>query len=163
MRSALMKRCVRAMALAAVMASVFFDGSRLGLAVAAATGCETDMRVLVIAADGNEADLPAITTTFDYLGTPYTLYVANKTPGGLTADRLSSGCHANYQAVIVTLGAVDNAWSGILTPTELQALHTFESQFKLRQVVWYTYPNDFGLVANGPAVSTIGATPLTVS
>jgi len=151
------------MALAAVMASVFFDGSRPGLAVAAATGCGTDMRVLVIAADGNEADLPAITTTFDYLGTPYTLYVANKTPGGLTADRLSSGCHANYQAVIVTLGAVDNAWSGILTPTELQALHTFESQFKLRQVVWYTYPNDFGLVANGPAVSTIGATPLTVS
>ena len=46
-------------------------------------------------------------------------HIAKNTPGGLTPDRLSSGCHANYHGVIVTLGAVDNAWSGILTTTDL--------------------------------------------
>jgi hypothetical protein len=151
------------MAVAAVMTSVLFEGGRPGFTVSAATGCGIDMRVLVISADGNEAGLPAITTTLDYLGTPYTLHVANTAPGSLTTERLSSGCHANYHAVIVTLGVVDNVWSGILTATELQALHTFESAFKVREVVWYTYPNDFGLVANGPAVSTIAAPPLKVS
>lgn len=163
MRSGLIRRCLRAAAAALVMAPVCFEGSRAGGALAAATACGADMRVLVISADGNEANLPGITTTLDYLGTPYTLHVAAKTPGALTADRLSSGCHANFQAVIVTLGIVDNAWSGILTASELQALHTFESEFRVRQVVWYTYPNDFGLVANGPAVSTIGVAPLPVS
>ena len=78
------------------------------------------------------------------------MYVASQTPGGLTADRLSSGCHANYQAVIVTTGIVDNTWSGVLSTVELQALHTFETQFKAREVVWYTFPNDFGLGLRQP-------------
>src|SRR4051794_3827764 len=35
-----------------------------------------DLKLLVIAADGNEADLPAIRQALDYLGEPYTVYVA---------------------------------------------------------------------------------------
>jgi len=130
--------------------------------IAAQSTCGTEMRLLVIAADGSEVDLPAITTTLNYLGTPYTLHIARQAPGTLTADALSSGCHANYQGVIVTTGTVDNQWSGVLTGSELQALHTFETQFKVRQVVWYTFPNDFGLMWTGNAVSTIGA-PMQVS
>jgi hypothetical protein len=125
--------------------------------------CGTDMRVLVISANGAEPSLQAITRTLDHLGTPYTLHVASQARGTLTADRLSNDCHANYQAVIVATGLVDNAWSGVLTATELQALHTFESQFKVRQVVGYTFPNDFGLTFTGTTVSTIGAPPLQVS
>ena len=128
------------------------------------TGCGMDMRVLVISADGAEADLPAITTTLDYIGTPYTVYVAKGTPGGLTPDRLNNGCHANYQAVIITTGAVDNQFSGVLTMNELQALHTFESQFRVREIVWYTFPNDFGLTFTGNTANTIlPAAPLPVT
>jgi hypothetical protein len=155
-----MKRCVSALAVAAVVATGFFYA---GTRVDAAAGCGVDMRVLVISADGQEADLPGIRTTLDYLGTPYTVYVASASPGGLTADRLSNGCHANYQAVIVTTGLVDNAWSGVLNATELQALRSFEIQFKIRQVVWYTFPNDFGLTYAGSAVNTIGQAALPVS
>ena len=157
-----MKRYVSAMAVAALVATGFFQSAERLLA-AGPMVCGIDMRVLVISANGEEADLPGITTTLDYLGTPYSVYVASRTPGGLTADRLSNGCHANFQAVIVTTGTVDNAWSGVLTATELQALRTFESQFKVRQVVWYTFPNDFGLTYAGSAVNTIGHAPLTVS
>ena len=66
--------------------------------------------------------------------------------------------------MIVTTGAVDNAWSGILSASELQALHTFEAQFKVRQVVWYTFPNDFGLTFTGQTVNTVlPAKALTVA
>src|SRR5262245_26647735 len=60
-----------------------------------------DLKILVIAADGNEAALPAIQQALDYLGTPYTVYRAAATPGGLTADKLASGCHGYYQGVIL--------------------------------------------------------------
>jgi len=157
-----MRRWLRAIGLAVSVALLFGYNDRRVQAVD--TGCGMDMRVLVISADGTEADLPAITTTLEYLGTPYTVYVAKTTPGGLTPDRLSLGCHANYQAVIVTTGAVDNAWSGVLSATELQALHTFEAQFKVRQIVWYTFPNDFGLTFTGQTVNTVlPAKALTVA
>ncbi len=157
-----MKRCVHAASLAGIMAtSLVHAGDNL---LAAPTEvCGNDMKVLVLSADGTEANLPAITTTLDYLGTPYTVYIARQTRGGLTAGFLASGCHANYQAVIVTTGAVDNVWSGVLSVTELQALHTFESQYKVRQVVWYTFPNDFGLTFTGTTVNTIGQKALPVT
>jgi len=63
-----------------------------------------DLKVLVIAADGKEADLPAIQQTLDYLGTPYTVYQAAQTPGGLTPDLLANGCHGFYQGIILTDG-----------------------------------------------------------
>src|SRR3954469_25378258 len=68
------------------------------------SACGTDMRILVIAADAREVDLPAITQTLDYLGTPYSVYAAANTPGGLTPALLGSGCRAYYQAVIQTTG-----------------------------------------------------------
>ena len=159
MRNERVKRWVRATGSAAVAAAMLAYLGQPVQAADATAGCGMDMRVLVLSADGAEADLPAITTTLDYLGTPYTVYVASRTPGGLTADQLSVGCRAHYQAVIVTTGAVDNQWSGVLNATELQALHTFEAQFKARQIVWYTFPNDFGLVWTGQVANTILPAP----
>src|SRR3982751_282347 len=101
MQTRFTKRYVRALAAVIFVAVWGFEtGGAQAAAGVAATRCGIDMRVLVIAATGSEADLPAIITTLDYLGTPYTLHVAGNAPGALTADRLSSGCHANYQAVI---------------------------------------------------------------
>ena len=159
----LMKRGMHAAGLDGIMAISLASADEKLRAAAPPQVCGNDMKVLVLSADGNEANLPAITTTLEYLGTPYTVYVARRTPGGLTAGFLGSGCHANYQAVIVTTGAVDNAWSGVLSATELQALHTFESQYKARQLVWYTFPNDFGLTFTGTTVNTAGQKPLPVT
>src|SRR6266487_5526463 len=55
-------------------------GARAGAVPNAAGDCLSptiDLRVLVIASDGNEADLPAIKQALDYLGTPYTVYFAS--------------------------------------------------------------------------------------
>jgi hypothetical protein len=156
-------RCLSALGFAALLATGLDPTRESVQAQGAAATCGTDMRLLVISANGAEPSLQAITTTLDYLGTPYTLHVASQAPGALTADRLSNGCHGKYQAVIVATGLVDNAWSGVLSATELQALRTYEAQFKARQVVWYTFPNDFGLTFTGTTVSTIGAPALRVA
>ena len=74
--------------------------------------CPVDMRLLVIAADGTEPVLSAIRQTLDYLGTPYSIYVAAQHPGGLTANLLSDGCHGAYQGVILTTGEL-----GYLAPS----------------------------------------------
>ena len=62
-----MKRFASALAVAAIAAAgMIQSGARVEAAVTA--GCGVDMKVLVISADGQEADLPGITTTLDYLG-----------------------------------------------------------------------------------------------
>src|SRR5438094_935039 len=154
------------LAIAAGVAAALFIGSG-SRRVNAQTSevCGRDLRVLVIAADGSEADLPAIRQTLDYLGTPYTIYVAAQNPGGLTADRLSNGCHSNYQAVIQTTGDLGymngTVWTSALTPTEVNTLRAYEAMFKVRSVTWYTYPNpDHGLTWPTGAVDT-SSSPLT--
>jgi hypothetical protein len=120
------------------------------------------MRVLVLSADGTEADLPAITQTLNYLSTPYTTYIVKQHPGELTPTFLASGCHGNFHAVIATTGNVDNIWANVLSAAEIQALHLFESAYAVRHVVWYTYPNDFGLTSAGDGFDTT-TRPLTVT
>lgn len=122
-----------------------------------------DAKVLVVAGDGNEADLPLITQTLDYLGTPYTLWVAADHPGGLTASMLSNADHGYYQAVMLTTGGLsidrNGQWASALSDAEWQALWQYEAAFGVRQVTWYTYPTpDYGFGA-ATAQST-DATPL---
>jgi hypothetical protein len=111
-----------------------------------------DLRVLVVSADGTEADLLAIQQVLNFLGTPYTVYIATQTPGGLTSAFLANGPHAFYQGVILTSGSL-SYWDGTqytsaLTAAEWQNLWDFESAFSIRQVTWYTYPtSDYGFNA----------------
>ncbi len=111
-----------------------------------------DMKVLVISADGTEADLPAIQQALNDVGTPYTTYIASQTPNGLTPDKLSSGCHAYYQGVILTNGDLayynGSSWVSALSQQEWTNLWTFESTLGIRELSWYTYPTaDFGYQA----------------
>ena len=134
---------------------------------AQSTPCGIAMRLLVLSADGTEADLPAITSALDYLGTPYTTYIAQQHPGGLTSAFLGDSCHANYQAVIQTTGGLvadsSAGWVPALTAAEQQALAQYEAQFQIRQVTWYSYPTpDGGFTAAPDAIDTSGA-PLPVS
>jgi hypothetical protein len=127
--------------------------------------CGIDMRVLVISADGREADFPAIRAALDYIGTPYDVYIATENPGGLTPERLASGCRARYQGVILTtdnLGYFPQGGGGFtsaFTPAEFQVLASYESQFGVRQVTWYTFPTpEYGLnIPSGGTAETISA------
>src|ERR1700680_1667696 len=81
--------------------SVNSAGTRVQ-ALAPSSACGTELRLLVISADGSEVALSAIRSTLNFLGTPYTLYVATQNPNGLTANRLEQGCRALYNGVILT-------------------------------------------------------------
>jgi hypothetical protein len=123
-----------------------------------------DLKVLVIASDGNEADLPAIKQVLDYAGTPYTVYIAAQTPNGLTPDKLSSGCTGYYEGVILTNGTLsysnNGVWTSALSQQEWTNLWTYESTFGAREVSWYTYPtSDFGYQVPSGAIDTT-STPL---
>ncbi len=126
-----------------------------------------DLKVLVIATDGKEADLPAIKQALDYLGTPYTVYTATQTPNGLTADKLGAGCHGYYEGVILTNGSLvyDNGttWASALSQAEWTNLWGYESTMGVRQVSWYTYPNaDYGYQAPNAEVDTT-STPIATT
>jgi hypothetical protein len=107
--------------------------------------CPVDMRLLVISADGNEAVLPAIRQTLDYLGTPYDVHIAAQ-PGELTPEMLSySGCEGRYQGIMLTNGELgylnsEGAWGSALSPVEWTTLRQYQAAFKVRQATWYTYP-----------------------
>jgi len=131
-----------------------------------------DLRVLVIASDGKEADLPAITQALDYLGTPYTVYVASQTPGGLTPDKLSTDCHGYYDGVILTNGSLaysiansdgTTTWASALSQQEWTNLWSYEATMGVRELSWYTYPTpDFGYQSSPTPVDT-SAVPILVN
>jgi len=103
-----------------------------------------DAKLLVVSADGSESDLPAIKQALDYLGTPYTLWVATQNPGALTSSVLSSGNHGNYQGVIFATADLGmftaNGWGSALTTDELAAVESYEAAFGVRHLNWYAFP-----------------------
>ena len=61
------------------------------------------MKLLVIAADGTETDLPAITAFLDQQGMPYTTLIASHTQ--LTAATLQdSPSHGLYEGIVLATG-----------------------------------------------------------
>jgi hypothetical protein len=107
-----------------------------------------NMRVLVLTAPGDDGvtTLPAITSTLDYLGTPYDVMTASQISGGLTADKLAADCNGFYQAVLLADGELaytpdgGATWLSGLSPDEWTVLWNYEATFGVRQVTWYTYP-----------------------
>ena len=99
-----------------------------------------DMKLLVISKGQTEVELGGIKQILDYTGVPYTIFDFQAQPGGITPDMLSDGsCHGYYQGVIFTLGDYIYSLPG------MSALTTYEQNFAVRQVNWYTYPTgDFG-------------------
>jgi hypothetical protein len=113
-----------------------------------------DMRLLLLAADGQETDYAALRAFLDQLGVPYDVLLATNTD--LTRDKLWDGVsHGYYQGIILTTGNLtyfDQAageWRSALTDAEWALLWDYEAQFGIRQVTSYTYPeglpDDYGL------------------
>ncbi len=110
-----------------------------------------DMKILVVTNGESEADFPAITQALGYIGTPYTVFDISQTatiPAGYLSD---GGCHGYFQGVIFGFG------NNIYNISNNSDLFLYESQFNIRQVNWYVFPDpNFGLNA---ATGTIAASP----
>jgi hypothetical protein len=110
-----------------------------------------DMKVLVVTSGQTEADFPAITQALDYMGTPYSVLDIATTGNMIPAGYLANGCHGNFQGVIFGFGG------NIYNIHNFSDLYTYEAQFSVRQVNWYSYPDpNFGMSYKGslPASST---------
>ena len=113
-----------------------------------------DMKILVVSADGNETDYPALTEFLNQLGIPFDSLIAVQQP--LTAAMLSDGVsHGYYQGIILAtgnLGYLNTAtgqWESAFDSNEWATLWQYEAQFGIRQMTSYTYPggwpDDYGL------------------
>ena len=155
---------------ARLLALLFCIASFLSTPTAAApvTNASVDLAVLILAADGHDNTLPAVRKALDFLGTPYVVYTATQTPGGLTTNLLFSGTHAFYSGVILTTGDLvyspdgGATWASALSAAEWQTLASYQADFGVRQVTWYTYPTaNYGF---GPATAIdTSASPLSVN
>ena len=114
------------------------------------TSAEVDARILILSADGNEPVLSAIRQAADYIGIPYLLYVASRTPGGFTPEMLSDGdARAYYQGIVMTTGSLGyfdgTTWTSAFNMTEWQTLWDYQAKFRVRTAIGYVFPTeDYG-------------------
>ena len=129
------------------------------------TGQTLDAKFLVLSADGTEADLATIRQALAYLGTPYTLWIANKSPGTLTPSVLASGKHGFFQGVITTTANLSTGANGAsaLTAEEWKALYNYEASFGVRQVNWYSYPTTSLGFSSMPVQKDTTTSPIQVT
>jgi hypothetical protein len=127
-----------------------------------------DMKILVIAADGTEPNFPAIKSTLEQLGLPYTVLLSSQTT--LTDSTLWDGVsHGYYQGIILTTGSLlyfdvaTNSWPSAFTTAEWNTLWNYEAMFGVRQVTAYTlpgWPDTYGLADPTYAYQDTLTTPL---
>jgi hypothetical protein len=128
------------------------------------SGPPVDARLLVISADGQEADLAAIVAALKYQGTPYTLWIATQRAGTLTAAALTAGTRGLYEGVILATSNLaffnGTSWASALNSTEWAALAAYERIYRARELSFYTYPNaEWGFTGTVSATS-VGSAPL---
>jgi hypothetical protein len=98
--------------------------------------CGIALRVLVVSKDGKEADLPAITTALEYVGTPYDVVITDTAPlpaleTAVCAPSSSteSPTRALYQGIILTNNYAVGGYGQIIAD--------YEYKFGIRQVNWF--------------------------
>jgi hypothetical protein len=129
--------------IAAVMAALLLPLS--GVAGAqTTTALRTDLRLLVISADDNETDAPAITAFLDQVGMPYTKIVASKTP--LTADMLEANGAGKFSGIVLTTGNLtyfdpaQGTWQSAMSPAQWDMLRAYQTKYKARSVTSFSFP-----------------------
>jgi PASTA domain len=141
------RRIARALLVASIIAGgVGWQHPRVA-AQSSMPPCGIAMRVLVVSANGDpnvEADLPAITTALDYVGTPYDVFITdpaiNTTPLTLetqvcaTSSPSATPARGLYQGIILTNNYAAGGYGAMLA--------AYEAKFGIRQVTWYnTWPS----------------------
>ncbi len=118
-------------------------------------GQRTELKVLLISADGSESGFGAWKAELAREGTPYdtlVAYTGQTKTATLTADRLAdyAANHARYQAVILASGDLGHnvrnpdgttSYLSAFTDAEWATLATFERTFGIRQLSDYTAPS----------------------
>ena len=139
-RSRIGARSARAMLALVVAAMVLVPATH-----SSAAPTSVDLKLLVIAADGTETDLPAITTFLTQTGVPYDTVIASQQT--LTADMLSdTPGHGRYEGIVLTTGNLTYfnnqtaSWQSALTTDQWNMLHAYQAQFGVRSVTSYTFP-----------------------
>lgn len=107
------------------------------------------LKVLLIGADGTESGFADWKDTLTREGVPFDAIVA-KDAGELTAASFANGTAAKYQAVILSNDGLyyydGSAYVSALSQASWDALHAFELQFRIREVVANVYPQpQYGL------------------
>jgi hypothetical protein len=129
--------------------------ARLALAAGASLLIPREMKLLVLAGDGNEPSYAAIRSFLDYIGIPYDAIV--------TKDQalpvLSSTAKGNYQGIILATGSLVHSdgvggWTSGLTPEEWTALDTYTADFGVRTAVFYAFPEARYGLTNLGAISS---------
>ncbi|MEZ5355825.1 MAG: hypothetical protein R2762_24590 [Bryobacteraceae bacterium] len=137
----------------------------VGAAVTAAKPLK--MRMLIIAADGDEPAFDAIRNTLEHIGVPYDAIVAKTQPLPVLNDATTGF----YQGIILTSGnlAVEDAngnWSSALSAASWTALDNYARDYKVRTLAMYAFPEArYGLTFisalsptdQAPAMATIPA------
>ena len=130
----------------------------------------TDLKMLVISADGTEQDFLAVTSALDQTGVPFESFIVSKTPmtGAEFATFLSDRpSHAKFSAIVLSTGNLisatpqPNNTQARLSDDERAALVAYEAKFHIRSVTANTYPDPtFGLKYVGyhaPSTVPLGA------
>lgn len=105
----------------------------------------TDMKVLVLSANGHEPAIEAWKAELTAQGVPFDLIVAS-TAAEITASTLAYGAgNGRYQAVVVAnpdlISCDTDPCASTVSAAELAALKSYRTSFGIRQVDAYTYPS----------------------
>lgn len=128
-------------------------------ASAALPNQRTDLKVLLLAATGNEPSTAAWEAALKREGVPFEKKIATQDEpytASTFADTVNGAPRAKYQAVIVATGGLvyeDNgSYPSALSTDEWAALADFEVKYGIRQITGFVYPSaEYGL--NTPTVS----------
>lgn len=120
---------------------MFLVGVLLGaLSALSAQVRPLQMKLLVLAGDGTEPGLGAIRSFLDSMGVPYDAVITKSQ----TMPALSANNIGNYQGIILTTGNLSyyngSAWVSGLTADQWTALDTYQKDYKVRAVSYYTWP-----------------------
>jgi hypothetical protein len=109
-------------------------------AMAPADNVSLDARLLVITANGSSSAFAAITSSLQYLGTPFDPLNAS-TGAPLTTDVLATGDHGHYYGVILDSGDLAVGSASGFNDDEWMALARYEARFGVRRAVLYASPS----------------------
>jgi hypothetical protein len=112
-----------------------------GVSAASTAPRPLDMKLLVIAANGQEPAYPAIRSALEHIGVPYHAIIARTQP----LPPLGDAAKGYYQGIILTSGnlAVQDAngnWSSALSPEAWATLDNYARDYNVRTVAMYAFP-----------------------
>jgi hypothetical protein len=140
----------------------------------AAASTSVNMKILVLAGDASEISYHAITAFLDQIGVPYTAIAVDSITPDSNGNRLANfpltdtlSGRGLYQGMIYTnssFGVCNPTCVALLSAADFAKLDGYASQFQIRVVSYYTYPEaKWGLVPADSGATYTTANPLNAT